>query len=128
MKIEINNKIKSKILNDFSQILYKELNLSLDEFYYYFHKTGLEETIELMFSESSAQEIKDFLFENLLIFKFFTLENYHKDNNKKAAQQLKDYISSDGQIKPKYVKKKNKTKFEKRKKSVFIDPNQMKLI
>ena len=127
MKIEINNKIKLKILNDFSQILYKELNLSLDEFYYYFHRTGLEETIEQMFSDSSVKEIREFLFENLLIYKFFTFENYHKDNNKKAAQQLKNYISSDGQIKPKYIKKKNKTKFEKRKKSVFIDPNQIEL-
>ena len=128
MKIEINNKIKSKILNDFSIVLYKELNLSLDEFYFYFHKTGLEETIELMFSDSSAQEIKDFLFENLLIYKFFTLENYHKDNNKKAAQQLKDYISSDGQIKPKYIKKKNKLGFKTKKKKVSTNPNQMKLI
>ena len=127
MKIEINNKIKLKILNDFSQTLYKELNLSLDEFYYYFHRTGLEETIEQMFSDSSVKEIREFLFENLLIYKFFTFENYHKNNNKKAAQQLKDYISSDGQIKPKYIKKKNKTKFEKRKKSVFIDPNQIEL-
>ena len=125
MKIEINNKIKLKILNDFSQILYKELNLSLDEFYYYFHRTGLEETIEQMFSDSSVKEIREFLFENLLIYKFFTSENYHKDNNKKAAQQLKDYISSNGQIKPKYIKKKNKLAFKAKKKKCFIDPNQM---
>ena len=64
MKIEINNKIKLKILNDFSQTLYKELNLSLDEFYYYFHRTGLEETIEQMFSDSSVKEIREFLYEN----------------------------------------------------------------
>ena len=128
MKIEINNKIKLKILNDFSQILYKEIDLSLDEFYYYFHRTGLEETIEQMFSDSSVKEIREFLFKNLLIYKFFTFENYHKDNNKKAAQQLKDYISSDGQIKPKYIKKKNKLGFKSKKKKVSINPNQMKLI
>ena len=31
----------------------------------------------------SVKEIREFLFENLLIYKFFTFENYHKDNNKK---------------------------------------------
>ena len=128
MKIEINNKIKLKILNDFSQILYKELNLSLDEFYYYFHRTGLEETIEQMFSDSSVKEIREFLFENLLIYKFFTFENYHKYNNKKAAQQLIDYIKSDGKIKPKYIKIKNKLGFKTKKKKVSTNPNQMKLI
>ena len=81
-----------------------------------------------MFSDSSAKEIKDFLFENLLIYKFFTLENYHKDNNKKAAQQLKDYISSDGKIKPNFIKKKNKLTFKTRKKKASIDPNQIELI
>ena len=128
MKIEINNKIKLKILNDFSQILYKELNLSLDEFYYYFHGTGLEEEIEQMFYDSSAKEIKEFLFENLLIYKFFTFENYQEDNDKKASQQLIDYIKSDGKIKPKFIKKKNKLGFKTKKKKTSINPNQMKLI
>ena len=126
--MKINNQIRVKILKDFSKLLYKETNITLNEFFYYFHGTGLEEEIEQMFSDSSAKEIKEFLFENLLIYKFFTFENYQEDNDKKASQQLIDYIKSDGKIKPKFVKKKNKLGFKNKKKKVSINPNQMKLI
>ena len=126
--MKINNQIRVKILKDFSKLLYKETNITLNEFFYYFHSTGLEEEIEQMFSDSSAKEIKEFLFENLLIYKFFTFENYQEDNDKKASQQLIDYIKSDGKIKPKFVKKKNKLGFKNKKKKVSINPNQMKLI
>lgn len=126
--MKINNQIRIKILEDFSKLLYKETNITLNEYFYYFHSTGLEEEIEQMFSDSSAKEIKEFLFENLLIYKFFTFENYQEDNDKKASQQLIDYIKSDGKIKPKFIKKKNKLGFKTKKKKVSIDPNQMKLI
>ena len=128
MSVKINNQIRVKILKDFSKLLYKETNITLNEYFYYFHSTGLEEEIEQMFSDSSAKEIKEFLFENLLIYKFFTFENYQEDNDKKASQQLIDYIKSDGKIKPKFIKKKNKLGFKTKKKKVSIDPNQMKLI
>ena len=128
MVVKINNQIKTKILRDFSKLLYKESNITLNEFFYYFHSTGLEEEIEQMFSDSSAKEIKEFLFENLLIYKFFTFENYQEDNDKKASQQLIDYIKSDGKIKPKFIKKKNKLGFKTKKKKASINPNQMKLI
>ena len=126
--MKINNQIRIKILEDFSKLLYKETNITLNEFFYYFHSTGLEEEIEQMFSDSSAKEIKEFLFENLLIYKFFTFENYQEDNDKKASQQLIDYIKSDGKIKPKFIKKKNKLGFKTKKKKTSINPNQMKLI
>ena len=128
MTVKINNQIRIKILEDFSKLLYKETNITLNEYFYYFHSTGLEEEIEQMFSDSNAKEIREFLFENLLIYKFFTFENYQEDNDKKASQQLKDYIKSDGKIKPKFIKKKNKLGFKTKKKKVSIDPNQMKLI
>ena len=128
MKVKINNQIKIKILEDFSKLLYKEVNITLNEFFYYFHSTGLEEEIEQMFSDSNAKEIREFLFENLLIYKFFTFENYQDDNDKKASKQLIDYIKSDGKIKPKFIKKKNKLGFKTKKKKASINPNQMKLI
>tara|TARA_B100000902_G_scaffold226457_1_gene215018 strand:+ start:501 stop:887 length:387 start_codon:yes stop_codon:yes gene_type:complete len=128
MRVKINNQIKIKILEDFSKLLYKEVNITLNDFFYYFHSTGLEEEIEQMFSDRSAKEIKEFLFENLLIYKFFTFENYQDDNDKKASKQLIDYIKSDGKIKPKLIKKQNKLGFKTKKKKASIDPNQMKLI
>ena len=128
MKVKINNQIKIKILEDFSKLLCKEVNITLNEFFYYFHSTGLEEEIEQMFSDSNAKEIREFLFENLLIYKFFTFENYQDDNDKKASKQLIDYIKSDGKIKPKLIKKQNKLGFKTKKKKASIDPNQMKLI
>ena len=128
MRVKINNQIKIKILEDFSKLLYKEVNITLNDFFYYFHSTGLEEEIEQMFSDRSAKEIKEFLFENLLIYKFFTFENYQDDNDKKASKQLIDYIKSDGKIKPKFIKKKSKLDFKTKKKKASIDPNQMKLI
>ena len=128
MTVKINNQIRIKILEDFSKLLYKETNITLNEYFYYFHSTGLEEEIEQMFSDNSAKKIKEFLFENLLIYKFFTFENYQEDNDKKASQQLIDYIKSDGKIKPKFIKKKNKLTFKTRKKKASIDPNQIELI
>ena len=66
------------------------------------------------------KEIREFLFENLLIYKFFTFENYQEDNDKQASQQLKDYIKSDGKIKPKFIKKKNKLSFKNKKKKAWM--------
>ena len=126
--MKINNQIRIKILNNFSQILYKELNLSLDEFYFIiFIEPVLKKQLSEMFSDSSAKDIREFLFENLLIYKFFTFENYHKYNNKKAAQQLIDYIKSDGKINQNILRK-NKLGFKLRRKKVSTNPNQMKLI
>ena len=82
------HELKEFVLKDFQNHLDKEpeindKKLTIEDYFYFFHETDVEETFNELLIEGNIKAINDYLFRNLYIIRFFETKNYHKTETRK---------------------------------------------
>ena len=123
---EIKNKIIDKLYDEFRAILYKELDITLDQFLYFFHDDPLENKLLSAYDVGGAKGFKSEFYRKIYAYKFFMIKRATNETFKPI--ELLNFIH-DQQYKrlEKENPPKEKKLFKTKKKKIFIDPNQMTL-
>ena len=98
--------LKEYIYKEFQKEIDKETELkdeleTVDDLFYFFHKTDMEERFNNLLIEADIRAINALLFQFLDIFKFFKTQKYHPTSNVKAAKELKNYIKEQQMLREK---------------------------
>ena len=126
MTIPLSRKLKDKILNDFREVLYKEINMTLDQFFYFFHSVDFEEKLNELFETKSVEEIKEYFHRYISIYKFFRMSNRDEKDNENLGLSLVEFLNDEqNDRKLKLNPPKPKRLYKPRKRKVYIDPNQL---
>ena len=123
---EIKNKIIDKLYDEFRAILYKELDITLDQFLYFFHDDPLENKLLSAYDVGGAKGFKSEFYRKIYAYKFFMIKR--ATNEKFKPIELLNFIH-DQQSKRLETENppKEKRPYKPKKKKIFIDPNQMSL-
>ena len=123
---QINSKIIEKLYDEFKVILYKELDITLDEFLYFFHEDPIENKLLSAYDVGGAKGFKSEFYRKIYAYKFFMMKR--ASNEKFKPIELLNFIH-DAQYKRLETEKppKSKKTYRPSKRKIFIDPNQMSL-
>ena len=123
---QINSKIIEKLYDEFKVILYKELDITLDEFLYFFHEDPIENKLLSAYDVGGAKGFKSEFYRKIYAYKFFMMKR--ASNEKYKPIELVNFIY-DQQYKRLETENspKSKKKYRPSKRKIFIDPNQMSL-
>ena len=123
---EIKNKTIDKIYDEFRAILYKELDITLDQFLYFFHEDPIENKLLSAYDVGGAKGFKSEFYRKIYAYKFFMIKRATNETFKPIElvnfihdQQYKRFETENSP--------KEKRPYKTRKKKIFINPNQMKL-
>ena len=124
---QIKNKIIEKLYDEFRVILYKELDITLDQLLSFFHEDQLENKLLSAYDIGGSKGFKSEFYRKIYAYKFFMIKRATNETFKPI--ELLNFIH-DQQTKrletenPPKQKRINKP----RKKTVVIDPNQLSLV
>ena len=123
---QIKNKIIEKLYDEFKVILYKELDITLDQFLSFFHEDPLENKLLSAYDVGGAKGFKSEFYRKIYAYKFFMIKR--ATNEKFKPIELLNFIH-DQQDKRLEIENtpKSKRTYKPRKTKIFIDPNQMSL-
>ena len=123
---QIKNKIIEKLYDEFRVILYKELDITLDQFLYFFHEDPIENKLLSAYDVGGAKGFKSEFYRKIYAYKFFMIKR--TTNEKFKPIELLNFIhdQQDKRLETENTPKPKRTSTP-RKKTVFIDPNQMNL-
>ena len=123
---QINSKIIEKLYDEFKVILYKELDITMDEFLYFFHEDPIENKLLSAYDFGGAKGFKSEFYRKIYAYKFFMMKRASNETFKPI--ELLNFIH-DQQYKRLETEKPPKPKriYKPRKRIVFTDPNQMSL-
>ena len=98
--------LKKYIFKNFQKIIDQDSEIkdeleTVDDLFYFFHRTDMEERFNNLLIEADIKAINDLLFQFLDIFKFFKTQKYHPTSNIKAAKELKSYIKEQKMLREK---------------------------
>ena len=127
MFYQIKNKIIEKLYNEFKIILYKELDITLEQFLFYFHEVEIEKKLRSAYNVGGVKGFQSEFYRKIYAYKFFMIKRAANEEFKPI--ELLNFIH-DQQDKRLELKKptKVKRKYKLRKKCIYIDPNQMSFI
>ena len=123
---QIKNKIIEKLYDEFRVILYKELDITLDQFLGFFHEDSLENKLLSAYDVGGAKGFKSEFYRKIYAYKFFMIKR--KTNETFKPIELVHFIH-DQQSKrlETEIPPKKKKSYKPKKKKIFIDPKQMSL-
>ena len=123
---QIKNKIIEKLYDEFRVILYKELDITLDQFLSFFHEDPLENKLLSAYDIGGRKGFKSEFYRKIYAYKFFMIKR--ATNEKFKPIELLNFIH-DQQSKRLETENppKEKRPYKPKKKKIFIDPNQMSL-
>ena len=123
---QIKNKIIEKLYDEFRVILYKELDITLDQFLCFFHEDPLENKLLSAYDVGGAKGFKSEFYRKIYAYKFFMIKR--ATNEKFKPIELLNFIH-DQQDKRLETENplKEKRPYKPKKKKIFNDPNQMSL-
>ena len=123
---QIKNKIIEKLYDEFRVILYKELDITLDQFLYFFHEDPIENKLLSAYDVGGAKGFKSEFYRKIYAYKFFMIKR--ASNQKFKPIELLNFIH-DEQYKRLKIENPPKPKrtYKPRKRKIFTDPNQMSL-
>ena len=123
---EIMNKTIDKLYDEFRAILYKELDITLDQFLYFFHDDPLENKLLSAYDVGGAKGFKSEFYRKIYAYKFFMIKRATNETYKPI--ELLNFIH-DQQSKRLETENppKEKRPYKPKKKKIFIDPNQLNL-
>ena len=121
---QIKNKIIEKLYDEFRVILYKELDITLDQFLSFFHEDPLENKLLSAYDVGGSKGFKSEFYRKIYSYKFFMIKR--ATNEKFKPIELLNFIHDEQSKRlesenPPKTKKINKPRENK----IFIDPNQM---
>ena len=64
------------------------MELSIDDLFYFFHETTMEDEFHELLIEADIKKINEYLFNYLDMYKFFIFERHDETDHKVAFQQL----------------------------------------
>ena len=121
---DIKNKIIEKLYDEFRIILYKELDITLNEFLYFFHEEPLEKKLLFAYDVGGTKGFKSEFYRKIYAYKFFIIKRATSEKFKPI--ELLYYIHDE---QDKRLKIENPTKQKRNykivKKKIYIDPNQL---
>ena len=124
MPEQIKNRVLKKLYNEFKAILYKELNITLHQFLYFFHDDRIESRLLSAFDNGGPRGFKAEFYRKIYAYKFFMMKRAKREKFKPI--ELLNFIHKE---QDKRLILENPPKIEKkfcpRKKKIYIDPNQM---
>ena len=123
---QIRDKIIEKLYDEFRVILYKELDITLNQFLYFFHEDPIENKLLSAYDVGGAKGFKSEFYRKIYAYKFFMIKR--ANNEKFKPIELLNFIH-DQQSKRLETENppKEKKPYKPRKRKIFIDPNQMSL-
>ena len=123
---EIKNKIIDKLYDEFRAILYKELDITLDQFLCFFHEDPLENKLLSAYDVGGAKGFKSEFYRKIYAYKFFMIKRASKEEYKPI--ELVNFIhdQQDKRLETENPPK-EKRPYKPKKKKIFIDPNQLSL-
>ena len=123
---QIKNKIIEKLYDEFRVILYKELDITLDQFLHFFHEEPVENKLLSAYDIGGEKGFKSEFYRKIYAYKFFMIKR--ASNEKFKPIELLNFIH-DEQHKRLETENppKEKRTYKPRKRKIFIDPNQMSL-
>ena len=123
---QIKNKIIEKLYDEFRVILYKELDITLDQFLSFFHEDPVENKLLSAYDVGGAKGFKSEFFRKIYAYKFFMIKR--ATNEIFRPIELLNFIH-DEQSKRLEIENppKEKRPYKPKKKKIFVDPNQMSL-
>ena len=121
---QIKNKIIEKLYDEFRVILYKELDITLDQLLYFFHEEPVENKLLSAYDFGGAKGFKSEFYRKIYAYKFFMIKRV--TNEKFKPIELLNFIH-DEQYKRLETENppKSKRTYKPRKRKIFIDPNQL---
>ena len=126
MTLQISKYLKKKILNNFNETVYRDLNLTIDQFFYFFHFVDFEKELYGMFETESIKDIKDYFYVHISIYKFFINGNCNQSYNDDLGQ---DFVKCLNKVKRnkelEFEPSKPKNYYKPKKKTFHINPNQL---
>ena len=123
---QIRDKIIEKLYDEFRVILYKELDITLDQFLYFFHEDPIENKLLSAYDVGGAKGFKSEFYRKIYAYKFIMIKR--ATNEKFKPIELLNFIhdQQDKRLKIENPPKPKRT-YKLRKRKIFIDPNQMSL-
>ena len=123
---QIKNKIIEKLYDEFRVILYKELDITLDQFLSFFHEDPLENKLLSAYDVGGSKGFKSEFYRKIYSYKFFMIKR--ATNEKFKPIELLNFIhdQQDKRLEIENLPKSKRT-YKPRKRKIFIDPNQMSL-
>ena len=124
---QIKNKIIEKLYDEFRVILYKELDITLDQFLYFFHEDQIENKLLSAYDVGGAKGFKSEFYRKIYAYKFFMVKRATNETFKPI--ELVNFIhdEQDKRLETENPPK-EKRPYKPKKKKIFIDPNQMTLV
>ena len=121
---QIKNKIIEKLYDEFRVILYKELDITLDQFLSFFHEDPLENKLLSAYDVGGSKGFKSEFYRKIYAYKFFMIKRATNETFKPI--ELLNFIH-DQQDKRLEAENPPKTKkiYTPIERKIFIDPNQM---
>ena len=120
---QIKNKIIEKLYDEFRVILYKELDITLDQFISFFHEDPLENKLLSAYDVGGAKGFKSEFYRKIYAYKFFMIKR--ATNEKFKPIELLNFIHDQQSKRLETETHLRKKTHKPRKKKIFIDPNQM---
>ena len=74
MFYQIKNKIIEKLYNEFTIILYKELDITLDQFFFFFHEEEIEKKLNSAYNVGGVKGFKFEFYRKIYAYKFFMIK------------------------------------------------------
>ena len=123
---QIKDKIIEKLYDEFRVILYKELDITLNQFLYFFHEDPIENKLLSAYNIGGAKGFKSEFYRKIYAYKFFMIKR--ATNEKFKPIELLNFIHNqqDKRLEIENPPKSKRT-YKPRKTRIFIDPNQMSL-
>ena len=123
---QIKYKIIEKLYDEFRVILYKELDITMDQFLSFFHEDPLENKLLSAYDVGGAKGFKSEFYRKIYAYKFFMIKRATNETFKPI--ELLNFIHDE---QSKRIETENPPKkkrpYKPKKKKIFIDPNQMRL-
>ena len=121
---EIKNKTIDKLYDEFRAILYKELDITLDQFLYFFHEDPIENKLLSAYDVGGAKGFKSEFYRKIYSYKFFMIKR--ATNEKFKPIELLNFIHDEQSKRLKTENlPKEKRPYKPKRKKIFVDPNQM---
>ena len=121
---EIKYKILDKLYDEFKVILYKELDITLDKFLYFFHEDKIENKLLSAFDIGGIKAFKAEFYRKIYSYKFFMIKR--AKNEKFKTIELLNFIHEE---QDKRLDKENSNKTKRinkpKKKKIYNNPNQL---
>ena len=117
---QIKNKIIEKLYDEFRVILYKELDITLDQFLCFFHEDPLENKLLSAYDVGGIKGFKSEFYRKIYAYKFFMIKRATNETFKPI--ELVNFIHDEQNKRLKIELKRN---YKTRKKKIYIDPNQL---